>query len=107
MSVAKCLGVEDVETPLMRRGRAAWPRWFATEPALGVVDELVALPGWMRRAAPPERDAVLATLAKLGAGDSDASVALVWLLSQEPPLSPDDCRTCRRTSTASSRDSSG
>lgn len=80
MSVARCLGVEDGESPLMRKARDAWSRWCATERALDVVDDFVDLPDWMRRAGPPQRDTVLATLAKLGADDSSATAAVTWLL---------------------------
>ena len=81
MSVAKCLGVDDVDGPEMRSAWASWPRWCASEPVLAVVDDLRSLPDWLRRAEPPDRDVVLSTLIRLRPDDANATVALVWLLT--------------------------
>lgn len=44
MSVAKCLGVDDLDSPNMRELRDVWPRWRQASPALPDV-ELANLPG--------------------------------------------------------------
>lgn len=80
MSVAKCLGVDDLDSPLMSAARAAWRGWVDADPGLGVVDKLADLPAWTKRAAMSERDAVLARLAELAGHDHHAAEALVWLL---------------------------
>lgn len=80
MSVAKCLGLDDLDAPNMQEVRAEWPRWRDAEPALNVVDDIAALPRWMKQATPAERDAVLAALGRVGRGDRRAYVALAWLL---------------------------
>ena len=43
MSVAKCLGVDDLDAPNMQRIRAEWPRWQDAEPALTVVADIARL----------------------------------------------------------------
>lgn len=80
MSVADCFGLDDPESPLMKEARAAWSRWCAHEPGLAVVDELLDLRDWTRRAAIGDKDQILAHLAVLARTDSLARVALVWLL---------------------------
>lgn len=80
MSVAKCLGVDDLDAPNMQEIRAEWPRWQDAEPALAVVADIAALPRWMKQAAPNERDAVLAALGRVAGSDRRAYVALAWLL---------------------------
>lgn len=95
MSVAKCLGVDDLDAPNMQEVRAEWPRWQNDEPALGVVDDIAALPRWMKQAAPAERDAVLAGLRRVAVGDRRAYVALAWLLM--PGASRIACRLRRLT----------
>lgn len=80
MSVAKCLGVDDLDAPNMQEVRAEWPGWQEIERALKAVDDLVALPRWMKQATPAERDAVLAGLRRLAEHDPRAFVALAWLL---------------------------
>ena len=80
MSVAKCLGVDDLDGPLMSATRAAWSAWVDADPGLGVVDELADLPAWTKRAAMSDRDLILARLAKLADHDYRAAAALVWLL---------------------------
>ncbi|WP_232548516.1 hypothetical protein [Propioniciclava soli] len=79
MSVAKCLGVDDL-APNMQEVRAEWPCWQDVEQALTVVDDLVVLPRWMKHSAPIERDAVLAGLRRLAERDPRAYVALAWLV---------------------------
>ena len=80
MSVAKCLGVDDLDAPNMQGIRAEWPRWQDAEPALTVVAEIAALPRWMKQATPSGRDAVLAALGRVARSDRRAYVALAWLL---------------------------
>jgi hypothetical protein len=64
----------------MQEVRAEWPGWQEIERALKAVDDLVALPRWMKQATPAERDAVLAGLRRLAEHDPRAFVALAWLL---------------------------
>ncbi len=80
MSVAKCLGVDDVDGPQMRQVRMRWPQWCEVEPALAIVEDLVALPNVMRRLEPKQRDDVLAALVRLGVVETEATIALIWLL---------------------------
>lgn len=80
MSVAKCLGVDDLDAPNMQEVRAEWPRWQDAEPALNVVDDIAVLPRWMKRAKPAERDAILVGLRRVADIDRRAYVALAWLL---------------------------
>lgn len=80
MSVARCLGVDDVDGPNMKEARSSWPCWRDVEPALAVVDDLQDLPHWMRKAEPKERDAVVAALLRMGTTDRRASIVLAWLL---------------------------
>ncbi len=44
MSVAKCLGVDNLDAPNMRGVRVEWPRWQQIEPVLAVVDDFEHLP---------------------------------------------------------------
>lgn len=81
MSVARCLGVDDLDAPNMQEVQAEWPRWRDAEPDLNVVDELAVLPRWLKQATPAERDAVLAGLLRLPENDQRAYVALAWLLA--------------------------
>ena len=84
MSVATMLGVDDVEAPVMMTARNSWECWTAREPVLGVVEDLLDLPEWTLGAEPEPKDAVLRSLAKLGAADGgdyhSATTALTWLL---------------------------
>lgn len=80
MSVAKCLGVDDLGAPNMQEVRAEWPRWQDVERALNVVDHLADLPRWLKHSTPIERDAVLAGLRRLAEHEPRAYVALAWLL---------------------------
>lgn len=80
MSIEKNLGIESLDTPLMMSARAAWPRWVADDPALGVVADLADLQRWWRKEAPEVRDGVLVRLAALAPCDVDAAVALAWML---------------------------
>lgn len=80
MSIAKILGVDDVDNPLMTSARDAWPVWVSDDPALGVVDDLLDLPAWLRAATPAERDGPMRSLAVLAVNDNSAAVAMAWLL---------------------------
>lgn len=79
MSVAKCLGVDDLDSPNMRELRDVWPRWRQGSPALPDVG-LADLPRWMKAAEPPQRDAVLTALREIADEDPQAYLALAWLL---------------------------
>jgi len=80
MSVAKCLGVDDINAPNMRELRAEWPQWRQMSSDLPDVDDLKDLPRWMQNAEPDQRDEVLTALRRVAAGDRRAYVALAWLL---------------------------
>lgn len=95
MSVAKCLGVDDLDAPNMQGMRAEWPRWQDTEPALNVVADIAALPRWMKQATPADRGAVLAALGRVAGSDRRAYIALAWLLV--PGASLVAGRLCRFT----------
>lgn len=60
--------------------RARWLQWSEVEPVLGLVDDLAMLPKLMRRLEPSQRDDVLAAQVRLSAVETEATVALVWLL---------------------------
>ncbi|HZK35617.1 MAG TPA: hypothetical protein VFC57_01515, partial [Aeromicrobium sp.] len=81
MSVAKCMGVDDVDGPQMMQMRSRWSQWSEVEPGLAVVDDPVALPRVMRRSEPEQRDTLLGALLRLGVVEQSATVALVWLLA--------------------------
>lgn len=84
MSVAKMLGVDDVEAPAMTLARSRWNHWTTMEPDLAVVDDLTDLGSWTRTADYEATDRVLRTLAKLGSStgyaDPAAITALTWAL---------------------------
>jgi hypothetical protein len=80
MSVAKCLGVDDINAPSMRELRAEWPQWRQMSSDLPDVDDLKDLPRWMQNAEPAQRDEVLTALRRVAAGYRRAYVALAWLL---------------------------
>lgn len=80
MSVAKCLGVDDIDAPNMRELRAEWPHWCQSIPALPPVSDLTHLPNWMQNANPNQRDAVLTALRTIAETDRRAYLALAWLL---------------------------
>lgn len=80
MSVAKCLGVDDIDAPNMRELRAEWPHWCQMIPALPPVSDLAYLPRWMQGAEPAQRDAVLTVLWRIAETDQRGYVVLAWLL---------------------------
>ncbi|MBD8605371.1 hypothetical protein IFT73_00775 [Aeromicrobium sp. CFBP 8757] len=84
MSVAKMLGVDDVEGPAMTLARSRWIQWTTMEPELAVVDDPADLSSWTRSADYEATDRVLRTLAKLGSStghaDPAAITALTWAL---------------------------
>ncbi len=84
MSVATQLGLADPNQELLAQAREAWPSWCAGHPGLGVVEELLDLPAWLRVADRQEADDVLHILAQLaspaGGDDVTAAGALAWLL---------------------------
>ena len=84
MSVATQLGLADPNQELLAQAREAWPSWCADHPGLGVVEELLDLPAWLRVADRQEADDVLHILAQLaspaGGDDVTAAGALAWLL---------------------------
>jgi hypothetical protein len=79
MSVAKCLGIDDLDAQNMREARAQWPHWRQTSRDLPDV-ELAELPRWMKAVEPPQRDAVLTALFAIAEDDPRAYLALAWLL---------------------------
>jgi hypothetical protein len=80
MSIAKILGVDNVDNPQMTAARDAWPAWISGDPDLGIVEDLLDLPKWLRAATPADRDGPLRFLAVLAGTDDNAAVALAWLL---------------------------
>lgn len=80
MSVAKSLGVDDLDAPNMRELQAEWPRWRRMSSDLPSVDDLKDLPRWMQKAEPGQRDAVLTALRTIAESDQRAFVILAWLL---------------------------
>ena len=80
MSVAKCLGVDDLDAPNMRELRAGWPQWRRMSSDLPDVGDLKDLPRWMQAAEPTQRDQVLTALLRIAGGERRAYVALAWLL---------------------------
>lgn len=80
MSVARCLGLDDVDGPAMAAAGVAWQRWCHQEPELAVVDDLLDLPEWTRRASTVAKDGVLARLHRLAQDDGEAAVVIAWLL---------------------------
>lgn len=80
MSVAKCLGLDDVDAPVMVAAAVAWHRWCHQDPELAVVDDLLDVPGWTRGATTATKDALLARLHRLAQDDAEAATVLAWLL---------------------------
>lgn len=80
MCVADHFELDDPESPLLAQSRAAWKHWCADDPDLAVVDDLINLRDWTRRAQAAVKDPVLARLAILARDDVTARTALVWLL---------------------------
>lgn len=84
MSLATQLGLEQPHGDLLVSACARWKEWQCTHPVLGVCDDLLDLPGWVRLATPDEANEVLLALAELGAADGGddpaATAALLWLL---------------------------
>lgn len=80
MSVAKRLDVDDLDRPPMSDVRARWPQWGEVEPVLGLVDDPALLLKLMRCLEPSQRDEVLVAVVRLGVVETEATVALVWLL---------------------------
>ncbi|GAA2469190.1 hypothetical protein [Terrabacter carboxydivorans] len=84
MSVATQLGLGDPESDVLMVARSRWPGWVLAHPVLGVVDDLLELPAWLRQAERDDADAVLLTLAELsspeGGDDVAATGALAWVL---------------------------
>ena len=65
MSVATHLGLSDPDRDLLAEARTQWPTWSRQTPALGVVADLMELPGWTTRADRPDVDETLHALATL------------------------------------------
>ncbi|MGH3327927.1 MAG: hypothetical protein ACRDPT_09090 [Streptomycetales bacterium] len=80
MSVAKSLGLDDVDGPVMVAAAVAWQRWCHQDPDLAVVDDLLDLPDWTRRASTGTKDALLTRLHRLAQDDAEAAAVLAWLL---------------------------
>ncbi|TQM57837.1 hypothetical protein [Humibacillus xanthopallidus] len=84
MSVATQLGLGDPESHVLAMARSRWPGWVSAHPVLGVVEDLLELPAWLRQADRDDADMVLLTLAELsspeGGDDVAATGALAWVL---------------------------
>lgn len=97
MSVADCLGLDDLESPSMTEARESWKRWCGDDPDLAVVGDLAELPAWSRQAQREDKDRVLGRLAQLAATDEAARAALarqlipgaIKLAGELHDLSPD------------------
>ncbi len=80
MSVAKCLGLDEIDGPAMVAAGVAWQRWCHQDPELAVVDDLLDLPDWTRCASTATKDGLLFRLHRLAQEDAEAAVVLAWLL---------------------------
>ena len=80
MSVANCLGLDDIDGPAMVAASVAWQRWCHQDPKLAVVDDLLDLPDWTRHASTATKDGLLARLHRLAQDDAEAAAVLAWLL---------------------------
>ena len=80
MSVATCLGLDDIDGPAIAAAAVAWQRWCLQDPELAVAAELVDLPDWTRRAPTETKDVLLARLHRLAQDDAEAASVLAWLL---------------------------
>jgi hypothetical protein len=80
MSVADYFGLDDLESPLMTVARARWAGWCAEDRDLAVVDDLIDLRTWTRRAVPDDKDRVLGRLAEIAQTEETGRTVLVWLL---------------------------
>lgn len=84
MSVAAQMGLSDPQRDVLAQARDRWPSWCRQQPGLGVVDDLLDMPDWLRHAPSTAADDVLHTLARLasptGGDDVTAAGALAWLL---------------------------
>lgn len=101
MSVTTQLVLSDPTKELLGQAREAWPRWREQRPDLGVIEDLLDLPTWIRAADRTASDGVLHRLAELasptGADDVTAAGALAWLLL------PGACVVAHRLRTLTSR----
>lgn len=79
MSVAGCLGLQEVEGALMTEARAAWRDWVDQRLVDGVVDDLASLPEWTL-SSPTGANHVLGVLASLTESEPEAVTALAWVL---------------------------
>lgn len=79
MSIAKILGVHDLNSPTMQEVRQRWEGWHVAEPALAVAAEVDDLVGWSW-ARHPDADEVLRALARLGSTEPLATTVLCWML---------------------------
>jgi hypothetical protein len=90
MSVRRHLGLDGSQDAdgqaggVLAEARRRWPVWCSADPVLGVVVDVVELPGWLRGADPAAADEVLAALAwwsaPSGGDDVAATGVLAWLL---------------------------
>jgi len=84
MSVATQLGLGDPESEVLATARSRWPGWVSANTVLGVVEDLLELPAWLRQADRDDADLVLLTLAELsspaGGDDVAATGVLAWVL---------------------------
>lgn len=80
MSVATCLGLDEIDGPAMAAAAVAWQRWCHQDPKLAVVDDLLDLPEWTRRASAATKDGLLARTHRMAQDDAEAAAVLAWLL---------------------------
>jgi hypothetical protein len=92
MGVARCLGLDDVSGPALAVAAVAWERWCHLEPDLAVVDDLLNLPDWTRRAPVAAKDGLLVRLHRKAQDDAEAATVLAWLLLPAATLLADDLR---------------
>lgn len=84
MSVTTQLQMTDLDAGPLAGAAQVWPTWVRQHPELTPIPGLADLPGWLRTAAPGDRDPVLRVLARKGStlGDDEplAAAVLIWVL---------------------------
>lgn len=99
--VAGQLGLDGLDSELLREAAGLWPGWASGDDRLRVVGGLEGLRPWLRVAEPGAADRVLQALARLASpsgGDSvQAAAVLAWVLL------PGACSVARRLQSLSPR----
>lgn len=78
--LARCLGVDDVDSPDLTLARTRFAEWRTTHPSLAVVDDLLELFEWTLAADHDAKDEVLAALVSVGQIEPCAITTVTWLL---------------------------